>query len=93
MLQSKPDTPVAGEEVSLTTKDSMLRKFLEGETCLERGMVLAWLKATKWNLLFLLDLLKIGASPHCLMWTALPYWIQTKHNRKSSLLRCFHNCG
>nr|XP_005481353.1 phosphoinositide 3-kinase adapter protein 1 isoform X1 [Zonotrichia albicollis] len=30
MLQSKPDTPVAGDEVSLTTKDSMLRKFLEG---------------------------------------------------------------
>ncbi|NXE28109.1 BCAP protein, partial [Ardeotis kori] len=32
MLQSKPDTPVAGDEVSLTTKDSMLRKFLEGST-------------------------------------------------------------
>ncbi|NXK58545.1 BCAP protein, partial [Sylvietta virens] len=30
MLQSKPDTPVAGDEVSITTKDSMLRKFLEG---------------------------------------------------------------
>ncbi|NWX89383.1 BCAP protein, partial [Nothoprocta ornata] len=33
MLQSKPDTPIDREEVSLTTKDSMLRKFLEGETC------------------------------------------------------------
>ncbi|KAK2523543.1 Tm9sf3 [Columba guinea] len=32
MLQSKPDTPVAGDEVSLTTKDSMLRKFLEGSS-------------------------------------------------------------
>ncbi|XP_062462679.1 phosphoinositide 3-kinase adapter protein 1 isoform X1 [Pezoporus occidentalis] len=30
MLQSKPDTPVGGDEISLTTKDSMLRKFLEG---------------------------------------------------------------
>lgn len=44
MLQSKPDTPVAGDEVSLTTKDSMLRKFLEGETCLKRGMAVAQLK-------------------------------------------------
>ena len=44
MLQSKPDTPVAADEVSLTTKDSMLRKFLEGETCLERGVVVAQLK-------------------------------------------------
>ncbi|KAM9611616.1 phosphoinositide 3-kinase adapter protein 1 isoform 2-T3 [Morphnus guianensis] len=32
MLQSKPETPVAGDEVSLTTKDSMLRKFLEGSS-------------------------------------------------------------
>ncbi|NWI54902.1 BCAP protein, partial [Calyptomena viridis] len=32
MLQSKPDTPVARDEVSLTTKDSMLRKFLEGSS-------------------------------------------------------------
>ncbi|XP_071667985.1 phosphoinositide 3-kinase adapter protein 1 isoform X2 [Patagioenas fasciata] len=32
MLQSKPDTPIAGDEVSLTTKDSMLRKFLEGSS-------------------------------------------------------------
>ncbi|NXO48925.1 BCAP protein, partial [Aramus guarauna] len=32
MLQSKPDTPAAGDEVSLTTKDSMLRKFLEGSS-------------------------------------------------------------
>uniref|UniRef100_A0A672TLC2 Phosphoinositide-3-kinase adaptor protein 1 n=1 Tax=Strigops habroptila TaxID=2489341 RepID=A0A672TLC2_STRHB len=32
MLQSKPDTPVGGDEVSLTTKDSMLRKFLEGSS-------------------------------------------------------------
>lgn len=84
MLQSKPDTPVAGDEVSLTTKDSMLRKFLEGETCLERGVALAQLKATKWNLRFLLDLLKIGASPHCL-WAAVLYWVQMRHNRKSSL--------
>ncbi|KGL81160.1 Phosphoinositide 3-kinase adapter protein 1, partial [Tinamus guttatus] len=30
MLQSKPDTPIDRDEVSLTTKDSMLRKFLEG---------------------------------------------------------------
>uniref|UniRef100_A0A8D0FIW8 Phosphoinositide 3-kinase adapter protein 1 n=1 Tax=Strix occidentalis caurina TaxID=311401 RepID=A0A8D0FIW8_STROC len=30
MLQSKPDTPVDTDEVSLTTKDSMLRKFLGG---------------------------------------------------------------
>ncbi|XP_015722130.1 phosphoinositide 3-kinase adapter protein 1 isoform X2 [Coturnix japonica] len=30
MLQSKPDTPISGDEVSLTVKDSMLRKFLEG---------------------------------------------------------------
>ncbi|KFQ44275.1 Phosphoinositide 3-kinase adapter protein 1, partial [Nestor notabilis] len=30
MLQSKPETPVDGDDVSLTTKDSMLRKFLEG---------------------------------------------------------------
>ncbi|KAJ7400982.1 Phosphoinositide 3-kinase adapter protein 1 [Pitangus sulphuratus] len=32
MLQSKPDTPAAGDEVSLTTKDSMLRRFLEGSS-------------------------------------------------------------
>ncbi|NXD75566.1 BCAP protein, partial [Halcyon senegalensis] len=32
MLQSKPDTPAARDEVSLTTKDSMLRKFLEGSS-------------------------------------------------------------
>lgn len=44
MLQSKPDTPVDRDEVSLTTKDSMLRKFLEGETCLEGGMAAAQLK-------------------------------------------------
>ncbi|NXA34531.1 BCAP protein, partial [Eudromia elegans] len=31
MLQSKPDTPIDRDEVSLTTKDSMLRKFLEGD--------------------------------------------------------------
>uniref|UniRef100_A0A8C3LIL2 Phosphoinositide 3-kinase adapter protein 1 n=1 Tax=Chrysolophus pictus TaxID=9089 RepID=A0A8C3LIL2_CHRPC len=36
MLQSKADTPISGDEISLTVKDSMLRKFLEGETCLER---------------------------------------------------------
>uniref|UniRef100_A0A8B9ZHP5 Phosphoinositide 3-kinase adapter protein 1 n=1 Tax=Anas platyrhynchos TaxID=8839 RepID=A0A8B9ZHP5_ANAPL len=36
MLQSKPDTPTARDEISLNTKDSMLRKFLEGETYLER---------------------------------------------------------
>ncbi|NXT05425.1 BCAP protein, partial [Prunella fulvescens] len=30
MLQSKPDTPAARDEVSITAKDSMLRKFLEG---------------------------------------------------------------
>lgn len=30
MLQSKPDTPISGDEISLTVKDSMLRKFLEG---------------------------------------------------------------
>ncbi|NWW54936.1 BCAP protein, partial [Pedionomus torquatus] len=33
MLQSRPDTPGDKDEVSLTTKDSMLRKFLEGGTC------------------------------------------------------------
>lgn len=52
MLQSKPDTPAAGDEVSLTTKDSMLRKFLEGETCLERGMVIIAYnnyKLKQWN--------------------------------------------
>ncbi|XP_064370006.1 phosphoinositide 3-kinase adapter protein 1 isoform X2 [Dromaius novaehollandiae] len=32
MLQSKPDTPIDRDEVSLTTKDSMLRKFLEGSS-------------------------------------------------------------
>ncbi|NXN92428.1 BCAP protein, partial [Rhinopomastus cyanomelas] len=32
MLQSTPDSPVARDEVSLTTKDSMLRKFLEGSS-------------------------------------------------------------
>lgn len=36
MLQSKPDTATARDEISLNTKDSMLRKFLEGETYLER---------------------------------------------------------
>lgn len=57
MLQSKPDTPISGDEISLTVKDSMLRKFLEGETCLERrgsstdGTI-------KCNLRFVLDLLK-----------------------------------
>ncbi|XP_035400987.1 phosphoinositide 3-kinase adapter protein 1 isoform X1 [Cygnus atratus] len=30
MLQSKPDTATARDEISLNTKDSMLRKFLEG---------------------------------------------------------------
>ncbi|XP_042719174.1 phosphoinositide 3-kinase adapter protein 1 isoform X1 [Lagopus leucura] len=30
MLQSKADTPISGDEISLTVKDSMLRKFLEG---------------------------------------------------------------
>lgn len=44
MLQSKPDTPVAGDEVSLTTKDSMLRKFLEGETYFEGRMAVTVLK-------------------------------------------------
>lgn len=44
MLQSKPDTSVAGDEVSITTKDSMLRKFLEGETYFEGRMAVAQLK-------------------------------------------------
>ncbi|NXH14238.1 BCAP protein, partial [Bucco capensis] len=32
MFQSKADIPVAGDELALTTKDSMLRKFLEGSS-------------------------------------------------------------
>lgn len=44
MLQYKPDTPVAGDEVSITTKDSMLRKFLEGETYFEGRVAVAQLK-------------------------------------------------
>uniref|UniRef100_A0A8D0LC65 Phosphoinositide 3-kinase adapter protein 1 n=1 Tax=Sphenodon punctatus TaxID=8508 RepID=A0A8D0LC65_SPHPU len=31
MLQSEPDLPLAGDQFSLTTKDSIIRKFLEGD--------------------------------------------------------------
>ncbi|XP_074855940.1 phosphoinositide 3-kinase adapter protein 1 isoform X2 [Carettochelys insculpta] len=32
MLQSKPEDPIAGDQLPLTTKDSMIRKFLEGSS-------------------------------------------------------------